>query len=84
MRVTKREREAQIGRWGLGRSAMGLGVGRRAGLAEQIGDEGVGRREREEKKLRKKEEREKPDRERERENRKCIFNERGERIVIKK
>ena len=27
--MTKREREARIGRWGLGRSAMGLGVGRR-------------------------------------------------------
>ena len=34
----------KIGRWGLGRSAMGLGVGQRARLAEQIGDEGVSQR----------------------------------------
>ena len=32
------------GRWGLGRSVMGLGVGRRAGLVEQVSGEGVGRR----------------------------------------
>ena len=35
---------ARTGRWGLGRSTMELGVGRRARLAEQIGDEGAGRR----------------------------------------
>ena len=64
---------------------MGLGVGRRAGSVEQIGDEGAGRRAREKKKLRKKEERrEAREREREKENRKCLFNERRERSVIKK
>ena len=35
---------AWTGRWGLGRLAMGLGVGRRAGLVEQVSGEGVGRR----------------------------------------
>ena len=35
---------AQTGRWGLGRLAMGLGMGRRAGSVEQVGGEGVGRR----------------------------------------
>ena len=35
---------AWTGRWGLGRSAMGLGVGRRSRLAEQVGGEGAGRR----------------------------------------
>ena len=34
----------RIGRWGLGRSAMGLGMGRRAGSVEQVGGEGAGRR----------------------------------------
>ena len=55
----------RTGRWGLGRSAMGLGVGRRnrsairelAGELRDEGDEGVGRRAREKKKWRKKEER---------------------------
>ena len=45
------------------------------------GDKGAGRRVREKKKLRKKEERSEAG-ERERENRKCLFNERGERSVI--
>ena len=45
------------------------------------GDKGAGRRAREKKKLRKKEERSEAG-ERERENRKCLFNERGERSVI--
>ena len=31
-------------RWGLGRSTMGLGVGRRVGSVEQVGGEGAGRR----------------------------------------
>ena len=34
---------AWTGRGGLGRSVMGLGVGRRAGSVEQVGDEGAGR-----------------------------------------
>ena len=33
---------ARTGRWGLGRSAIGLGVGRRAGSVEQVGGEGAG------------------------------------------
>ena len=68
---------------------MGLGVGQRnrsairelAGELRDEGDEGVGRRAREKKKWRKKEKRREA-RERERENRKCLFNERGERSVI--
>ena len=35
---------ARTGQWGLGRSAMGLGVGRRAGSVEQVGGEGASRR----------------------------------------
>ena len=65
---------------------MGLGEigdGAWAGSVEQISDEGVGRRAREKKKLRKKEERKEVG-EREKENRKCLFNERRERSVIKK
>ena len=74
----RNRRQNQCGRWGLGwvgelgrrnRSAMR----ELAGELRDEGDEGAGRREREEKKLRKKEkklrkkeEREKPDRERER------------------
>ena len=34
----------RTGRWGLGRSAMGLGVGRRAGSVELVSGEGAGRR----------------------------------------
>ena len=34
---------AQTGQWGLGRSKMGLGVGRQAGSVEQVGGEGAGR-----------------------------------------
>ena len=33
---------AWTGRWGLGRSVMGLGVGRQAGSVEQVGGEGAG------------------------------------------
>ena len=35
---------ARTRQWGLGRSTMGLGVGRRSGSAEQVGD--LGRRNR--------------------------------------
>ena len=67
---------------------MGLGVGRRnrstirelAGELRDEGDEGVGRRAREKKNGGRKKKEKKP--ERERENRKCLFNERGERSVI--
>ena len=37
-------RGAQTGQWGLGRSAMGLGMGRRVGSMEQVSGEGAGRR----------------------------------------
>jgi len=36
-------RGAQTGQWGLGRSTMGLGMGRRPGSMEQVGGEGAGR-----------------------------------------
>ena len=35
---------AWTGRWGLGRSVIGLGVGRQAGSVEQVGGEGAGQR----------------------------------------
>ena len=35
---------ARTRQWGLGRSAMGLGVGRQVGSVEQVGGEGAGRR----------------------------------------
>ena len=54
------------------------------GINGEWRDEGAGQQVREEKKLRKKEERRKAgERERERENRKCMFNQRRERGVIK-
>ena len=77
----------RTGWWGLGRSAIGLGVGRQnrsmmRELANELRDEGDegGRRAREKKKI-EEESREKRSR-REWENRKCLFNERIERSVI--
>ena len=35
---------AWTGRWGLGRLAMGLGMGQPAGLVEQVSGEGAGQR----------------------------------------
>ena len=78
----------RTGWWGLGRSAIGLGVGRQnrstmRELANELrdeGDEGAGRRAREKKKI--EEERRKKRSQRERKNRKCLFNERRERSLI--
>ena len=53
-----------------------------AGELRDEGDEGAGRRAREKKKI--EEERRKKRSRRERENRKCLFNKRRERSVIKK
>ena len=82
---------ARTRRWGLGRSAMGLGVGRwnksavreLAGELRDEGDEG-GQRAREEKKMEEERTKKRSQREREREKKgKEYFNERGERSVIK-
>ena len=68
---------------------MGLGVGRRAGSVEQIGDEGAGRRAREKKKIEEERRKKRSERERERERERkkignvCLTKEERESVIKK-